>query len=121
MTKDSEDQNMTASMLRQKILSIGGTLIDQYVVAATGANVIECASSEARVALWETLEQILLTSEDAVDIPNLSTGEISDRVDCVLEQVATGKLTIAQGKRLIEMLQAGFEITELPKLVESEK
>ena len=40
-------------------------------------------------------------------------------VDNILEQVASSELTPTEGKKLISLLQAGFDITELPKLIEA--
>ena len=88
-----------------------------YGEAATGKSTFYGTVDKARDEVWSVVRELITSADDAVNVPNLGDGSISDRVDIVMSSVANGSLTIQQGKRLIEMLQAGFEITELKDLI----
>jgi hypothetical protein len=97
--------------------TVGKYMIDEYIAAVKGEKEFDSISSDARVALWDIVSQIILQTDATVKIPGLAEGSISDQVDMVLTAVADSQIEIGQGKKLIEMLQAGFEITELKELV----
>ena len=113
----NETDDLTPEGLRMKFIKEASPLIKNYINAALGKEVLKSTSTAAREGVWKVLEEVLIRADAKVAVKGLSEGTISERVDAVLEQVANGELTIAQGKRLIEMLQAGFNITELPELV----
>ena len=93
-------------------------LAEEFVLIATGQK--EHFDSNSNFAIqegWEFIKKLVEETKEIAQVSGISDGPIADRVDSVLEAVANGQLTIAQGKRLIEMLQAGFEITELSDLI----
>jgi len=93
-------------------------LADEMVDIAVGnRKSFSSANNFAIKEGWEFLKNALKAVDSAVQIPGLSEGPISQRVDLVLARVASGHLTLTEGKRLIEMLQAGFEITDLQALM----
>ena len=103
--------------LRSLLLTNGRQVIEEVINRATGKGRPPTIDPEYVQIVWKAIIPMLQNSEDLARITGISDGSISARVDNVLEQVAKGTLTIQQGKRLIEMLQAGFNITELPELV----
>ena len=64
------------------------------------------------------LMDLIKQADDPTPLAKLTDGDITQRVDAVLTEVASGDLTPDEGKRLIGLLQAGFDITELPALIE---
>ena len=94
-------------------------IADLFIDVALGTKrFLNTGQEKAAHKIWETIAPILKEAADTADIPNLSAGSISDRVDVVMAAVASGQIDVNQGKKLIDMLQAGFDITELPKLIE---
>lgn len=108
-----------STKLKEIVLKDAEEFASAYVQVAMGRGVMTCTDKKIRDDMWDLVKLLVLQAGDVTQVQGLSEGSISDRVDRVLEQVAQGLLTIQQGKRLIEMLQAGFEITELPKLIEA--
>jgi hypothetical protein len=111
---------MNAKELRAQFLETVPKIIERATTAfgeGTPSAMLDKREETLMKYLWPTVHTLITESDDAANIKGLSEGPISDRVDNVLEQVAKGTLSIPQGKRLIEMLQAGFNITELPRLV----
>lgn len=112
---------MKASEIRKQFLQEVPAIVERVCKAYSENTPIASLTKQEEALLkhlWPTIHSLITAVEDAAEVANLSSGTISERVDSVLEQVASGTLTIQQGKRLIEMLQAGFDITELPKLIE---
>jgi len=106
------------SELRQKFLAGAKEFLSQYMALAQGTGVMACPDKTVRDNVWKTISEIILKADDPLSLKGLGEGEITEQVDTVLLGVANGELTIQQGKRLIELLQAGFEIKELPHLME---
>ena len=73
--------------------------------------------------IFELVKEIVLATDDALPQTgiNLANGNISQRVDNVLEQVGAGKLTPQEGKAVLELLSTGFELTEIHELTEKLK
>ena len=109
---------MTAVNIRNKVLADVGAFAEAYTQAALGNGVLKCTDPKIRDEMWALARELIVQADDPVQLKGLSEGSIAEKVDTVLAQVADGQLTIQQGKRLIEMLQAGFDITELPSLIE---
>lgn len=109
----------TPIKLRQKFLSeIAEFILEEYSRSARGVDEFSSSSSVAREEIWDIAKQLILEASDPTPLAKLTDGDITQRVDAVLEEVATGDLTPAEGKKLIGLLQAGFDITELPALIE---
>lgn len=109
----------TPTKLRHKFLSEAAEFIlDEYIQSAKGIKNFDSTSSTAREELWSVAKSIIESSDDPTPLAKLTDGDITQRVDAVLEEVANGNITPAEGKKLIGLLQAGFDITELPKLIE---
>ena len=108
----------TALSLRQVLMKDAHEIAQLYVDAAQGKATFMRTLPEARKEVWSLIKDIIAGSSDPLPLAKLTDGDISERVDAVLGQVAEGVITPEDGKRLIGLLQAGFEITELPKLLE---
>ena len=105
--------------LRKKFLSeYADDLLELYGAASTGKGTFFKCIDSAREEMWDLLKHIIKTADDPTPLAKLTDGDITQRVDAVLSEVASGELTPDEGKRLIGLLQAGFDITELPKLIE---
>jgi hypothetical protein len=104
--------------LRKQLLEKAAPIIDEYINAGLSDTGFKGISGEARSELWDTIKQIILGASDPTPLSKLTDGDISQRVDAVLSEVACGDITPAEGKKLIGLLQAGFDVAELPKLIE---
>jgi hypothetical protein len=103
--------------LRQKLLESADEILEMYSGAALGKRTFDFGVDEARREVWDTLKAVILSADDPSPMAALTDGSISNRIDAVLADVAAGKLTPAEGKRVMSLLQAGFEMTELAELV----
>ena len=109
----------TPNKLRHKFLSEAAEFIlDEYIGSAKGDSKFKSNSSTAREELWELVKSAIQQADDPTPLAKLTDGDITQRVDAVLEEVASGAITPDEGKKLIGLLQAGFDITELPALIE---
>ena len=106
------------SEMRKEFLSNTKDFMEKYLDSATGKAPFACPDKAIRDNVWNLIAKLILQSDDPIKLKGLGEGTITEQVDLVMKSVADGNLTIQQGKRLIEMLQAGFDITELPKLIE---
>ena len=105
--------------LRQKFLSEAAEyILDEYIKSAKGVSKFQSSNATAREELWELVKSAIQQADDPTPLAKLTDGDITQRVDAVLSEVASGELTPDEGKKLIGLLQAGFDITELPKLIE---
>ena len=112
-----QPRNHTPEYLRQAFLDKAEPFIDDYIASALGEKEIK-GSGVARTAVWELLSDIIKQAGDKSKT-DIKSGDISGQVKEVFEKVASGDLSAKQGKEYIALLQAGFEITELPKLLAS--
>ena len=109
---------MTPEELREQFLSNAKPILDEMQRRVLGLpSKYPAADNAVLAAQWETLEKLILQADDTTTLTSLADGTATEKVETVIAAVATGELTVKQGKRLIEMLQEGFEITELPKMI----
>jgi len=68
----------------------------------------------------EVFQRLIPVLDQADDLVSTEVkGSTSpERVANILEQVAAGELSARQGEQLLKLEQAGFDITELPALLE---
>jgi hypothetical protein len=64
-----------------------------------------------------TRDTLVEKASDPVSGLDMKDKSISERIDEVLTKVADGSITPSEGKRVISLLSAGFEMTELAELV----
>lgn len=107
----------TAVALRQILLKNSAEVAQLYVDAAVGKQTFMNTLPEARTEVWEVIKELVLKADDPLPLAKLTDGDINEKVDIVLNEVAEGKITPNDGKKLMALLQAGFDITELPKLL----
>lgn len=107
----------TRGILYKNLPELAGLYFDIVLQKPNAKSALMTESSRTRII--DSFEKVMakLPVDDPLQITGLSDGSISGRVDAVMQAVATGQIDIDQGKRLIEMLQAGFEITELKDLI----
>ena len=109
---------MNAIELRRKFLEEAGEFVlDEYIAVLKGEAGFRATDRAITREVWDTLKATILTADDPSPMAALTDGSISNRIDSVLADVAAGKLTPAEGKRVMSLLQAGFEMTELAELV----
>lgn len=110
---------MTPEQLRSKFLINANEILDEMNRRVLGLpSKYPAADTNVLNRQWQTIERLILETEDLLSLDSFSDGPFAERVDYVMEAVANGTITISQGKRLIAMLQAGFEIAELPGLID---
>jgi len=66
--------------------------------------------------VWKTLSEIIQQADDPIAV-TFTDKEVSSKVNAILDQVACGELTPAEGKRIMALVSMGFEVTELPELM----
>jgi len=107
----------TPESLRAEFILKAGPLIDQYVDAALGKAELKATSGQALTAVWELLSDIIKQAGDKAAI-DIDGDDISEKIEDLLNKVSKGVLTPEQGKKYMTLIQSGFELTELPALVE---
>jgi len=95
---------MKPSQLRQLILDNGEELVQQYIDAALGKGGFTATNLSAREEMWDMLKSMMLKSSDTVDA--LDVQEARN----ILDHVASGKLTLAEGDKLLAMFKTVAEI-----------
>ena len=109
---------MSAHKLRAKLLNDAAKVIEDVIGEASGKRQSAMVDKDYQKMVWEALVPIIQSSDDPTPLAKLTDGDITQRVDAVLGEVASGAITPDEGKKLIGLLQAGFDITELPALIE---
>ena len=103
--------------LRKDFIKRATPVVNAYVDVALGKGALKTSDKSVSDKVWEAMNTIIQQADDPVPLAKLTDGDITARVDAVLSQVASGEITPDEGKKLIGLLQAGFDITELPKLI----
>ncbi|MFC1665398.1 hypothetical protein ACFL17_07190 [Pseudomonadota bacterium] len=107
-----------ARELRKQFLEDSGPALEEIRCRMLGMkSKYPAADGDFLIEYWKAIVPILHKAEDPTPMTKLTDGDISQRVDNILEEVAQGNITTDEGKRLMALLQAGFDITELPKLI----
>ena len=107
----------TPEELRKILLSKAEPFIDDYIKAALGTADLK-GSGIARAAIWDLLADIIKQAGDKTPL-NINGEDAAAQIDNLLNKVAAGEISPEQGKKYMSLIQAGFEITELPKLIEA--
>lgn len=108
-----------AIKLRKKWLKNADKIMDEYKARTLGKPKHAQIDAKLMLNYIDSIMPIIQQADDPVPIAKLTDGDISKRVDRVLKKVARGDITPKQGKEYIALLQAGFDMTELPKLLAS--
>jgi len=109
----------TATRIRKDFLQDSAEVLDEIRRRMLGKkSKFPSADGDFLLKYWDAIIPILQQADDPTPLAKLTDGDITQRVDAVLEEVASGDITPNEGKKLIGLLQAGFDITELPKLIE---
>lgn len=117
---DIEDEGtvmITPTDLRQEFIRKAQPLVDEYVGAALGTSELRSTNAQARHAVWETLQKIIEQADDAIKSSALTSPDTAKKIEGVLAQVANGELTPRQAKDLMALITAGFEVTDVQKLM----
>jgi len=108
---------MNASKLRREFLKNAEPFITEMVEVASGErDLFKSTNTWAIREVWETLSEIIKKADDPVAV-TFTDKETSNKVDAILDHVASGEITPAEGKRIMALVAMGFEITELPELM----
>lgn len=93
-------------------------LIDEQVKMIKGEiKEFQSVNMRARDEVWEMVQAMILNGTDTLDSKSIANGTLTEKVDSILLDVANGDLSPEDARKLIGLLQAGFDLTELPKLV----
>jgi hypothetical protein len=112
-------QLKTALTLRRDFLeNHAEEVMTSFVKRATGQPMRPGVDGRSLEKAFERLMDLVCKADDPSPMASLTDKSISERIDAVLADVAAGKLTPAEGKRVMSLLQAGFEMTELASLIE---
>jgi len=109
---------MSVKKLRSKLITDAVQVIEDIIGEASGKRQSALVDKEYQKMVWDALVPIIQQADNPTPLAKLTDGDITQRVDAVLSEVACGAITPDEGKKLIGLLQAGFDITELPKLIE---
>jgi len=111
-------KSITPRALRKEFLQQSMPLLKEYMEVVTGQkDAFTSSDPVTRGAVWKLLEQVILTADDPSPMTSIKDPTIAGRVDAILSQVAAGELTPLEAKKHMALVQAGFEIKELPKLL----
>ena len=109
---------MKPADLRKQFLELAAPLMEQYIEAAIGDKPLQGVSSVAAGEVWDTLKHIILTADDPTPLGRSRGKSPEKKVEQVLAQVASGKLTPSEGKAHMQLIQMGVDTTELPRMLE---
>ena len=68
--------------------------------------------------VWPTLSKILVVADDPISIA-WDSPDTAQRIDSILDKVVSGELSTEQAKNLLALYNIGFDMSELPKLLEA--
>ncbi len=101
---------MTAIELKQQLLKEAPKILRQYLKSAQGDGCLTAIGGEARKAIFEIIQQLILKAPELETIKAASTRD-------VIQLLGKGKITPEQAFKLMEILEKQQNIEELPKLV----
>lgn len=116
--KEKRDFDPTPTNLRAHFLHRASPLIDEYIDSALGRKVLNSTSDHARIEVWNILKQIILEAKNPSPLMNIRGKPINDQVDQILTLTSSGKINLEEGKEWLSLIQQGFEVTEIPKMME---
>jgi hypothetical protein len=103
---------MTPRDYRAALLTGLKPFIDDFIAVANGEQEkFTCTNNFAITEAWELIKELVTQADDPTTIA--WNGSAHEKIDAVLSQVAAGQLSPDEGKRLIALVSAGYEITEL--------
>ena len=111
---------MKTTEIREKFLNKLPDIIErvtQAYIHPTPGNQLTKEEESLLKLLWPTVDAIIRKTDDPVKIKKLAKGDTESQVEEILTQVAGGVLTPNQGKEILDLIQSGVDITELPKLI----
>lgn len=118
--KDIEEKvnfNFTPTNLRKHFLFKAAPLIDNYINVALGKEVPISTNAQVQHEVWSVLKEIILTAKNPAPLMNIKGDTIEEQVSKILSMVSTGKCTLEEGQNYLALVQQGYELTELPKLM----
>jgi hypothetical protein len=116
---DDKDKPLRATDVRQSLINSLPDVVKKACGLATCPSIctINADQKDLIKQVWPTVHALVMSVDDPLPIQKISSGEISGRVDAVLQQVAEGHIDTSTAKKYIELLQAGFELTTLPDML----
>jgi len=91
---------MKANSLRRKLLKDAAKVIKDVVGEASGKRQSEMEDKDYQKMVWDALVPIIQDADDPTPLAKLTDGDITQRVDSVLEEVAKGDLTPAERQKV---------------------
>lgn len=111
-----KDFEITPANLRAHFLKRAAPLIDEYIEGAFGRKAVN-GDKIARFEVWSMLKEIIMTAKNPAPLMDIKGKSIDEQVNQILTFVSEGKITLDEGKEYLSLVQQGFELTELPKLM----
>lgn len=115
---EKKNFDITPANLKSHFLHRAAPLIDDYIDAALGNRNLNSTNDHARFEVWSMLKTIILEAKNPMPLMNIKGKTIDDQVDDILTMATTGKIDLQEAKELISLVQQGYELTELPKMME---
>ena len=115
--KEKVNFEKTPTNLRRHFIYKAAPLIDNYINVALGKEVPISTNAKVQHEVWSVLKEIILTAKNPAPLMDIKGHTIEDQVSKILTMVSTGKCTLEEGKDYLALVQQGFELTELPKLM----
>ena len=112
-----KETEYTPSNIRAHFLKNAFPLVDEYIGAALGTSRMQSNNAMAQTAVWDILKQIILEAKNPAPMLSLKGKTIDEQVNEILTKVSTQELTLDEGKDYLSLVQQGFELTEIPKMM----
>lgn len=102
----------SAKKIRQDFIEGVTPFVKDYVAVARGEGVMPHLDKDARAAVWDVAKQIILEAGDQQKIKAKNTTQ-------VLALLKAGKVSVAEAKDLMTMLDIKTDIEEAPRIREA--
>lgn len=117
--KKKQDIMQDPSKMRQHFLEGAAPILDDMIALGTGNKKKVSGNDEwAQREVWEVLKGIISTANDPAPLVNLKGKSIENQINEILTAVSEQKMTISDAKEYMSLVSAGFNLQQLPKLLQ---
>ena len=123
--KDAKQAELISDPVRMKrhFLQGASPLIDEMIGLANGKKKNGAKDSDteawAKRELWSVLKEVISTASNPAPMLDLKGKSVTDQIDQILTKVSEGRISIDDAKEYMALVSAGFNLQQLPKLMES--
>lgn len=106
-------------LLKQHFLESAAPIIDEMIAAAKGETKRKKTDDEyALRQVWDVLKTVIQQANNPSPMIDLKGKSIDEQINKILTSVSEGRITIEAAKDYMSLVSTGFNLQQLPKLME---